>query len=43
MRKKDGTIITILFSTTPIDPSNLSVGVIFTAHEISDREATPGT
>jgi hypothetical protein len=43
MRKKDGTIIDILFSTIPIDPFNMSVGVIFTALEISDRKATPGT
>jgi PAS domain S-box-containing protein len=37
-QKKDGTIIDVLLSSTPIDPSDLSVGVTFTALDITDRK-----
>lgn len=34
---KDGTIINVLMSSTPVDPSDLSVGVTFTALDITER------
>ena len=37
-QKKDGKIIDVLLSSAPIDPSNLSVGVIFTALDITERK-----
>ena len=37
-RKKDGTIINVLLSSTPINQSNLSAGVTFTALDITDRK-----
>jgi two-component system, cell cycle sensor histidine kinase and response regulator CckA len=36
-RRKDGGIIDILLSSSPIDPNNLSAGVTFTALDITDR------
>ena len=36
--KKDGTIIDVLLSSTPIDPSDLSHGVTFTALDITERK-----
>lgn len=36
-RKKNGQIIDILLSSTPIDPTELSRGVTFTALDITDR------
>ncbi len=36
--KKDGTIIQIILSSTPIDLSNLSLGVTFTAMDITERK-----
>ncbi|HPD56600.1 MAG TPA: PAS domain S-box protein [Smithellaceae bacterium] len=39
-KKKDGTIIDILLSSTPIDPTDLSRGVTFTALDISERKKT---
>jgi len=37
-RRKDGSIINILLSSTPIDTSNLARGVTFTALDITDRK-----
>jgi PAS domain S-box-containing protein len=34
-RRKDGTVIDVLLSSTPIDPSNLSAGITFTALDIT--------
>ena len=39
-QKKDGTIIDILLSSTPIDTSDLSKGVTFTALDITERKAS---
>lgn len=39
-RKKDGTIVDILLSSTPIDLSNHARGVIFTALDITERKKT---
>jgi PAS domain S-box-containing protein len=36
--RKDGRIIDVLLSSTPIDPKNLSFGVTFTALDITDRK-----
>ena len=36
--KKDGTIIDVLLSSTPIDPSDLSRGVTFTALDITESK-----
>ena len=35
---KDGSIIDVILSSAPIDPSDLSAGVTFTALEITDRK-----
>ncbi len=37
-QKKDGTIIDILLSSTPLDPSDLTTGVTFTALDITERK-----
>jgi PAS domain S-box-containing protein len=37
-RKKDGAIIDVLLSSTPIDPANLDRGVTFTALDITERK-----
>jgi len=37
-QKKDGTIIDILLSSTPVDPSDLSIGVTFTALDLTERK-----
>jgi PAS domain S-box-containing protein len=37
-QRKDGTIIDVLLSSTPIDPKDLSMGVTFTALDITDRK-----
>jgi PAS domain S-box-containing protein len=37
-QKKDGTIIDVLLSSTPVDPSDLSLGVTFTALDITERK-----
>ncbi|MBU1398315.1 MAG: PAS domain S-box protein [Proteobacteria bacterium] len=37
-RRKDGTIIDVLLSSTPLNPSDLSAGVAFTALDITDRK-----
>src|SRR5208337_2898810 len=37
-RKKDGTIIDVLLSSTPVDPSDLSLGVTFTALDITEQK-----
>jgi two-component system, cell cycle sensor histidine kinase and response regulator CckA len=37
-RRKDGNIIDILMSSSPIDASNLAAGVTFTALDISERK-----
>ncbi len=37
-RRKDGSLIDVLLSSTPIDPDDLSIGVSFTALEITDRK-----
>ncbi len=36
-QRKDGNIIDVLLSSTPLDPSDLSAGVTFTALDITDR------
>lgn len=38
LRRKDGTIIDVLLSSTPIDPVDLAVGVTFTVLDISERK-----
>ncbi|MCP4569715.1 MAG: PAS domain S-box protein [FCB group bacterium] len=38
-RKKDGTVIDVLLSSTPIDPDDFSIGVTFTALDITERKA----
>jgi len=37
-RRKNGEIINVLVSSTPLDPADLSVGVTFTALDITDRK-----
>ncbi len=37
-KRKDGTIIDVLLSSTPIDPDDLSVGVTFTVLDITERK-----
>ena len=37
-RRKDGEIINVLLSSSPIDPIDLSVGVTFTALDITERK-----
>lgn len=37
-RRKDGKIIDVLLSSAPLDPSDLSLGVSFTALDISERK-----
>jgi PAS domain S-box-containing protein len=39
-RRKDGTIINILLSSSPLDPDDLSMGVTFTATDISGQKQT---
>ncbi|SFM85235.1 PAS domain S-box protein [Methanolobus profundi] len=41
--KKDGTIIDILLSSTPIDPNDLHSGVTFTALDITERKNAEDT
>ncbi|MBC8509100.1 MAG: PAS domain S-box protein, partial [Chloroflexi bacterium] len=36
-RRKDGEIVDVLLSSTPINPDDLSIGVTFTALDITDR------
>jgi len=36
--RKDGKLVDILLSSTPIDPNNLSTGVTFTALDITERK-----
>ena len=36
--KKNGEIIDVVLSSVPVDLSNLSAGVIFTVHDISDKK-----
>ena len=42
-QKKDGTIIDILLSSTPVDPSDLSIGVTFTALDLTERKKAEET
>ncbi|MEI7432877.1 MAG: PAS domain S-box protein [Methanomicrobiales archaeon] len=42
-QRKDGTIIDIILSSSPVDPSDLSVGVTFTALDITDRKLAEDT
>ncbi len=37
-QRKDGTIIDVLLSSTPVDPGDLSAGVTFTALDITERK-----
>jgi PAS domain S-box-containing protein len=37
-RRKDGTVIDVLMSSTPLDPNDLSTGVTFTALDITKRK-----
>ncbi len=36
-QRKDGTLMDVLLSSTPVDPANLAAGVTFTALDITDR------
>jgi PAS domain S-box-containing protein len=38
-RHKDGRTLHIILSSTPLDPADLSKGVVFTVHDIGDRVA----
>ena len=38
-RRKDGAVIDVLMASTPLDPGNLSVGVTFTATDITERNS----
>ena len=37
-QRKDGEVIDVLLSSTPIDPNDLSLGVTFTVLDITDRK-----
>ncbi len=37
-RRKDGSLINVYLSSTPIDPSDLSVGVVFTALDVTEKK-----
>lgn len=37
-KRKDGALVDVLLSSAPIDPSNLAVGVVFTATDITKRK-----
>ncbi len=37
-QRKDGEVIDVLLSSTPLDPNNLSAGVTFTALDITERK-----
>src|SRR3989339_1655191 len=39
-RRKDGKLIDVFLSSTPIDPLDLDAGVVFTAVDITDRQET---
>jgi PAS domain S-box-containing protein len=41
-QKKDGIVIDIILSSTPLDPDDLAKGVTFTALEITDRKQAEG-
>lgn len=38
-QRKDGTIVDLILSSTPIDPANMDEGVTFTALDITERKA----
>jgi PAS domain S-box-containing protein len=38
LKRKDGTVIDVLLSSSPIDPADLSAGVTFTALDTTDRK-----
>jgi PAS domain S-box-containing protein len=38
MKRKDGRIIDVLLSSTPLDPADLTLGVTFTALDITERK-----
>lgn len=40
--RKDGSIINVLLASAPLDPSDLSLGVSFTALDITDRKRAEG-
>ncbi|MBL7162746.1 MAG: PAS domain S-box protein [Anaerolineales bacterium] len=42
LQRKDGTIIDVVLSSTPIDPADRSAGVTFTALDITDRVEAEG-
>ncbi|RPJ15659.1 MAG: PAS domain-containing sensor histidine kinase [Desulfobacteraceae bacterium] len=39
-RRKDGTVINVLLSSTPLNPADLSAGVTFTALDITEQKLT---
>jgi PAS domain S-box-containing protein len=41
-KKKNGTVIDIILSSTPLDPDDLSQGVTFTALDITERKQAEG-
>jgi len=41
-RRKDGEVINVLLSSSPINPSNMSLGVTFTALDITERKRAEG-
>jgi PAS domain S-box-containing protein len=38
-RRKDGRLINVFLSSTPIDPGNLPAGVVFTALDVTEKKA----
>ena len=38
-RRKDGRLINVFLSSTPIDPADLSAGVVFTAMDITEKQS----
>ena len=42
LQRKDGKVIDVLLSSAPIDPNDLSIGVTFTALDITSRKKTEG-
>jgi PAS domain S-box-containing protein len=38
-RRKDGVVIDVLMASTPLDPGNLSLGLTFTATDITERNS----
>lgn len=39
-RRKDGTLLNVILSSTPLDQANLDIGVVFTVLDITERRKT---